>query len=64
MKDEPNLKTIELTARQVEILRDLLVVEIRLCERSMLTQRDQEVLLERKQIMALLARCGAPARAG
>ncbi|MBV9358994.1 MAG: hypothetical protein JO023_26090 [Chloroflexi bacterium] len=56
MKDEPNVKTIELTARQVEILRDLLVVEIRLYERSMLTQRDRDVLAERKKIMALLAR--------
>ena len=56
MKDAPKVKSIELTARQVEILRDLLFVEIRLYERSILTERDREVLVERKKIMAQLVR--------
>jgi hypothetical protein len=56
MKDEPSVRMIELTARQVEILRDLLFVEIRLYERSILTERDREVLAERKKIMAQLVR--------
>jgi hypothetical protein len=55
MNDEPNLKTIELTAHQVDILCDLLLGEIRLYERCMLTQRDREVLAERKKIMTMLA---------